>query len=71
MGPLIQKTCRAVALFLFNAFALIGAPLTLQGDNGREFNQMACGGRGRRVQLDDAVRYSFAVSILFMLVDKH
>ena len=36
---LIQKTCPAVVLFLFELFTLIGPPKTMQTDNGREFNK--------------------------------
>eukprot|EP00956_Cyclotella_meneghiniana_P018998 scaffold32192_cov65-Cyclotella_meneghiniana.AAC.3 len=52
-GALIQKTCRAVALFLFELFTLIGPPKTLQTDNGREFNQVALDGKARKVFLDE------------------
>ena len=54
-GALIQKTCRAVALFLFELFTLIGPPKTLQTDNGREFNQVALDGKAQKVFLDEEV----------------
>eukprot|EP00956_Cyclotella_meneghiniana_P025953 scaffold55159_cov58-Cyclotella_meneghiniana.AAC.4 len=52
-GALIQKTCRAVALFLFELFTLIGPPKTLKTDNGREFNQVALDGKAEKVYLDE------------------
>eukprot|EP00956_Cyclotella_meneghiniana_P013890 scaffold20361_cov46-Cyclotella_meneghiniana.AAC.3 len=52
-GALIQKTCRAVALFLFDLFTLIGPPKTLQSDNGREFSNVALEGKAQKVYLDE------------------
>ena len=54
-GALIQKTCRAVALFLFDLFTLIGPPKTLQSENGREFSNVALEGKAQKVYLDEEV----------------
>ena len=53
---LATKEIRAVAWVLFNIFTMWGPPAILQTDNGREFNQAACNGRARKVDLDDQVR---------------
>ena len=59
--PLTQKTCRAVSWVLYQLFSFIGAPKTLQLDNGREFNKAALGGKGHQMLLDEAVSSTFSI----------
>ena len=65
--PLMKKTHDAVAWALFKIFTLIGPPMSLQSDNGREFSESACGGKARMAIIDDAVRISTDCSMLLIL----
>ena len=66
--PLMKKTHDAVAWTLFKIFTLIGPPMSLQSDNGREFSESACGGNSRMAIIDDAVRITTDCSMLSMLL---
>jgi len=55
-AALKQKTARGVSIALLDIFSVIGAPLILQSDNGREFSGISYESRTeslQRKELDD------------------